>query len=155
MVFVVAVRMVDFDCIIHREDEPAMYTPSALTFEEFSTGCVSPKGLSSSCTPVAPVPIIWTHPCAQRRVSFDRGFLMPEQGGSFPHDTVMLTFSGGFDVFFPSPLCPLLGVSPFCPVVYLVPQQVLSPLKGFGASLCFVVVAPSHNVLVACAYDLV
>src|SRR5262249_43553901 len=63
--------MVDFEFVIHGEEQLAVCAPSALVLEEFSSGCVQSDVFPPARTPVAPVAIIWACSPVQRRVSFD------------------------------------------------------------------------------------
>jgi hypothetical protein len=63
--------MVDFEFVIHCEEQLAMCAPSALVLQEFSSDRVQSDVLSPSRTPVAPVAIIWACSPVKRRVSFD------------------------------------------------------------------------------------
>src|SRR5207244_10869541 len=70
-VVMIAVGMMDFDLVIHREVQSAVRAPSALVLEELPSGCIQPDVLSSSCAPVAPVAINRAHSFAQRCLVFD------------------------------------------------------------------------------------
>ena len=121
-VLVIAVGMVDFDSAVHREEEPAMRAPSALRREKFPSGCVQPEGLSSARAPGAPVALLWAYPCTPWSVSFAMGFCVPCYGTGSSRDT-MRAPTDFLDVLLHYPLGAFLGVLPFCPTVYLVPQQ--------------------------------
>src|SRR6266849_10227859 len=59
VILAIAVFVMDFCLIIHGEEELAVRISSTLMFQEFSSGCVQSDVRSFSCTPVAPVAIIW------------------------------------------------------------------------------------------------
>src|SRR5713226_3998844 len=81
IVLPIAIAVVGLDLVIHRKEKTTMCTPSALVFEESALEGVHPKVLASSCAPVAPVAIIWTHARAQDFMPFDRRVSVPLQGG--------------------------------------------------------------------------
>ena len=82
------------------------------------------------------------------------GVTVPPEALGFPHDTVSAS-AFWFEVFLQYPLGAFLGVFPFCPAVYLVPEQVVESAEGFCTHLRLVIVAPSDDLPVEGAYDLI
>jgi hypothetical protein len=144
----IAVGMMAFDPVLHREVQSAVCAPSALVLEEFSSGCIQPDVLASSCAPVAPVAIIRAHSFAPRCLGFDGGLPMPLQGLGFPRQPRVPALADGGEVLVPDPGGVLIGVLAFCPAIELLPQQIVSPLQGFCTHFCFAVMAPSSNLWV-------
>ena len=126
----IAVGMMDVDLVLHREVQSAVRAPSALVLEELPSDCIQPDVLSSSCAPVAPVAIIRAHAFAQRCLVFNGGLPMPFQGLGFPREPRVLALADGCAVLVHDPVGVFIGVSAFCPARELLPQQVVSPLKG-------------------------
>jgi hypothetical protein len=147
-VCMIAVGMMEFDRVIHREGESAVRAPSALVLEELPSGCLQPEVLSSSCAPGAPVAIIRAHAFAQRCLVFDRGLPVPLKGLGFPREPRVPARAAGCTVRVHDPVGAFLGVSALCPARELLPQQVVSPLKGFGTHCCCEVIAPAYNLWV-------
>ena len=129
-VCMIAVCMMDVDLILHREVESAVRTPSALMLEELPSGCIQPDVLSSSCAPGAPVAIIRASSFAQRCLVFNGGLPVPFQGLGLPREPRMPALADGCEVLVHDPVGACIGVSAFCPAIELLPQQVVSPLKG-------------------------
>jgi len=129
-VVMIAVGVMDFDLVIHREVQPAVRAPSALVLEELPSGCIQSDVLSSSCAPVAPVAIIRAHAFAQRCLVCDGGLPMPFQGLGFSREPRVPALADGCEVLVHHPVGVFIGVSAFCPAIELLPQQVVSPLKG-------------------------
>ena len=121
VVLVVTVFMVDCCLLLHGEEQSAVPTASALMLEEFSSGCVQSDVRSFSCTPVAPVAIIWAcfHP--ERDVTCDVRLIVPLQDVGFPHNPVVLALTIWLEVFLQYPCGTFLVVLPFCPSQHLVP----------------------------------
>ncbi len=113
-VVMIAVGMMDFDLVLHREVQSAVRAPSALMLEELPSGCIQPDVLSSSCAPVAPVAIIRAYAFAQSYMSFDWGLYVPSQRTLFPDD-IVLAPAQWFEVFLYDPLGAFISVPPFCP----------------------------------------
>ena len=124
-VVMIAVGMMDFDLVLHREVQSAMRAPSALVLEELPSGCIQPDILSSSCAPVAPVAIIRAHSFAQRCLVFDGGLPVPFQGLGFPREPRVPALADGCEVLVHDPVGVFIGVFPFCPAIELLPQQVV------------------------------
>ena len=129
-VVMIAVGMMDFDLVLHREVQSAVRAPSALMLEELPSGCIPPEVLSSPCAPVAPVAIIRADAFAQRCLVFHGGLPMPFQGLGFPRDPRVPALADGCEVLVHDPVGIFIGVFAFCPAIALLPQQVVSPLKG-------------------------
>jgi hypothetical protein len=55
---------------------------------------------------------------------------VPLQGLGFPREPRMPALADGCEVLVHDPVGVFIGVSPFCPAIELLPQQVVSPLKG-------------------------
>jgi len=83
-VLMIAVGMMDFDLVLHREVQSAVRAPSALVLEELPSGCLQPAVLSSSGAPGAPGAIIRADAFAQRCLACDGGLPMPLQGLGVP-----------------------------------------------------------------------
>jgi len=126
----IAVCMMDVDLVLHCEGQSAVRAPSALVLEELPSDCIQPNVLSSSCAPVAPVAIIRAHAFAQRCLVFDGGLPVPFQGLGFPREPCVPALADGCEVLVHDPMGVFLGVFAFCPAIELLPQQVVSPLKG-------------------------
>ncbi len=145
--------MVDFKFVLHCEEELAMCAPSALVLQEFSPGCVQSDVLPPSRTPVAPVAIIWACSPVKRRVSFDvRVPVFPKHVG---FSCYAPRLAGSFVVLLKYPLGAFLGVLPFCPAEYLVPQHMVQLLEGFCADCIPVVIAPTYYFWVERPYYIV
>src|SRR5712691_12724819 len=124
-VCMIAVCMMEFDLVIHREAQSAVRAPSALVFEELPSGGIQPDVLSSSCAPVAPVAILRAHSFAQRCLLFDRALPLPFQGLGFPREPRVPALADGCAVLVQDPVGAFIGVSSFCPAIELLPQQVV------------------------------
>ena len=146
--------MMDLDLVIHHDIQAAMGAPSALMFQEFPSDCGEPEVFALSCAPVAPVAIIRAGPRAQDRMSFDMGIRMAYEAIGLTHDTVRAS-TFWLEVRLQEPCGAFMGVFPFGPAVYFVPEQVVEPAKGFGTHLRLVVVAPTDDLPVESPYHLV
>ena len=113
--------MVDFEFVIHCEEQLAMCAPSALVLQEFSSGCVQSDILPPSRTPVAPVAIIWACFHTERDVTCSVRLSVPFQDVGFPHNLVVLALTIWLEGFLQYPCGTFLVVLPFCPSQHLVP----------------------------------
>ena len=145
--------MVDFEFVIHCEEQLAMCAPSALVLQEFSSDRVQSDVLSPSRTPVAPVAIIWACSPVKRRVSFDvRVPVFPKHLGFACYAPRL---ASSFVVLLKYPLGAFLGVLPLGPAEYLVPQHVFQFLEGSFADCILVVIAPTSSCGVDRSYYIV
>jgi len=142
---VIAVGMMDVDLVIHHDVQAAMGTPSTLVFQEFSSDGGEPEVFALSRAPVAPVAIIRAGPRAQDRMSFDMGIRMADEAIGLTHDTVRAP-TVWLEVCLQEPCGAFMGVFPFGPAVYFVPEQVVEPAKGFGTHLRLVIVTPTDDL---------
>ena len=121
----IAVGMMEFDLVLHREVQSAVRAPSALVLEELPSDCIQSDVLASSCAPVAPIAIIRAHSFAQRCLVFHSGLPMPLQGVGVPREPCVLALAHGGAVFVYDPVGAFMGVFAFGPAIKLLPQQVV------------------------------